>query len=47
MLNKTKSIYLKQLKYQAERLGFERPEGLIKVRRTARALIETGVGKLS
>jgi hypothetical protein len=36
-----------QSKCKAERLGFERLEGLIKVRRNVGALIENGVAKLA
>jgi hypothetical protein len=36
----------KKLKCPTERLGFERPQGLIKVGRSMSALIETGVEKL-
>jgi len=37
----------KKLKCPTERLGFERPQGLIKVGRSESALIETGVEKLA
>jgi hypothetical protein len=36
-----------KLKRQTERVGFEKPEGLIKVGRSVSALIETGVEKLA
>jgi hypothetical protein len=39
--------FTKLIKCQDERLGFERPEGLIKVRRSVIALIENGVEMLA
>jgi hypothetical protein len=43
VLTKTEKYLIKQSKTNAERLGFERPEVLIKVRRSVSTLIETVV----